>query len=277
VESIIIPSPCVRSTTRKFVSFFALAIAATGLTSEQVPVIYKQGAIHGFLLLKDENGKEIAAGDQTNEVHGSVIHARTIFRFRDGSVDDEETVYRQEITFQLLRDHHVQKGPSFPNPVDVTIDVLKGEVSWVDASSKGAQAKSQHKHLPRDLANGMVPLLVENFRHSAAELKVSYLAIAAKPRVVKLTIKPDGTDKVLLGGSGRQADRFDVHFELGGIAGAVAPLVGKQPPDIAVWTVDGTDAPVPEFIKLVGPLYESGPIWTVLLAAPTWLTQDTKN
>jgi hypothetical protein len=277
MEGCIIPSLRVRSTTCLPLIFIALTIVASCLAAEQVPVIQRQGAIHGFLLLKDENGKEIAEGDEINQVHGNVVHARTIFQFRDGSVDDEETVYRQRSTFQLIRDHHIQRGPSFPKPADVTIDVAKDEVSWVDTSGKVNRTKSLHMKLPHDLANGMVPLLVENFPHGAAELKVSYLAVDSKPRIVQLTITPDGSDKVFLGGSARQADRFNVHTELGGIAGVVAPIIGKQPPDVGVWVVDGTGAPVPAFIKLVGPLYEDGPIWTVLLAAPTWPSEDERK
>jgi len=277
MEGCIIPSPRIQSTTHLLFIFITLTIAATSLAAEQVPVVYKQGAIHGFLLLKDENGKEIAVGDQTNEVHGNLIRSRTVFQFRDGSVDDEETVYRQGSTFQLIRDHHIQKGPSFPKPAEVTIDVAKNEVSWVDLSGKDKQAKSQHMNLPRDLANGMVPLLVQNFPHGAAQLKASYLAAGPKSRIVQLTIAPDRSDKVVVGWSDRKAHRFNVHTELGGIAGVVAPLIGKQPPDVGVWVVEGTDAPAPAFIKLVAPFYEDGPAWSVLLTAPTWPIEDQKN
>lgn len=256
--------------------FLALTIAASCLRAEQVPVIHRQGAVHGFLLLKDENGKEIAVGDQTNQVHGDVIHARTIFHFRDGSLDDEETIYRQRSTFELIFDHHIQKGPAFTKPSDVTIDVRKGLVSWID-SGKDNQPKSQHMQFPHDLANGIIPLLVQDYPHGAPDLKVSYLGVDSKPRLVTLDIKPDGADKVFLGWSERHADRFNVHFDLGGIAGIVAPIVGKQPPDIGVWTLAGADAPVPVFVKLVGPLYENGPTWTVLFSAPTWSTEDRES
>jgi len=264
------------STTHCTLLFLALIVTSSCLRGEQVPVVHRQGAIHGFLILKDDNGKEIAVGDQTNQVHGDMIHARTIFHFRDGSVDDEETIYRQRSTFELIFDHHIQKGPAFTKPSNVTIDVRKGLVSWID-SGKDNQPKSQHMNLPHDLANGLIPLFVQNYPHGAADLKLSYLGVDSKPRLITLDIKPDGTDKVLLGWSGRQADRFNVHFDLGGIAGIVAPIVGKQPPDIGVWTVAGVDAPVPVFVKLVGPLYENGPTWTVLLAAPTWPTQDQEK
>jgi hypothetical protein len=43
-----------------------------------------------------------------------------------------------------------------------------------------------------------------------------------------------------------------VKVKIGGIAGLVAPLLGKQPPDTHVWVLTG-DAPA--FVKLEGPLY----------------------
>jgi hypothetical protein len=55
----------------------------------------------------------------------------------------------------------------------------------------------------------------------------------------------------------------DIH----GIAGVIAPIIGKQPADTELWVLDG-DAPV--LIKLEGALYPEGPIWTLVLTSPTW-------
>jgi hypothetical protein len=244
------------------------------LGADQVRVIERQGAIHAFLVLKDENGKEIAVGDETTDPRGNTVRSRTVFRFRDGSVDDEETVYRQGTTFQLIRDHRVQKGPSYTKPSDVTIDVAKGEVSWVDGADNQTPSKSQQMNLPGDLANGLVPLLVENLKPGAADLKVSYLAVDTKPRIVTLDIKPDGSDKVLVGGDGRKADRFNIHTDIKGIAGVVAPIVGKQPPDIKLWV---TGEPIPVFVRMDGPFFEQGPRWTVLLATPSWPAEESER
>jgi hypothetical protein len=268
----------------------AIALIAPHGAAEQVPVAQKQGAIHGFLIMRDQDGKEIAVGDQTNEVRGSVVHARTTFRFRDGSIDDEETWYRQGATFQLIRNHHVQKGPSFPRPMDITIDVPSGEVAWMDMSSKadtagktdasgksdngGNPSKSQHLRLPADLANGMVPLLVQNLPRHAAEWKLAFLAVDGKPRIVTLDIKPDGSDKVQVGVDGREADRFNIHTDIAGIAGVVAPIVGKQPRDVKLWFVGGA---VSTFARMEGPFYQEGPVWSVMLAAPTWPAADQKT
>jgi len=224
--------------------------------------------------LKDESGKEIAVGDETNEVRGNLIISRTILKFHDGSVDDEETEYRQKSTFQLIRDHRIQKGPSYPKPSDVTIDVAKGEITWVDASGKKTQSKSQHMNLPRDLANGLVPTLIENRLQGSTEMKLPYVAVDSKPRIVTLDIKPDGSDKILLGADGRKADRFNIHTDIGGVTGVVAQVFGKQPPDIKLWLVG---EPVSVFVRMDGPFYEGGPIWDLLLSAPTWPSGNALN
>jgi hypothetical protein len=53
--------------------------------------------------------------------------------------------------------------------------------------------------------------------------------------------------------------------EIGGIAGFLAPLVGKQPPDSQMWILDGT---APAFVKSEQPLYLGGPLWRIDLASP---------
>jgi hypothetical protein len=47
----------------------------------------------------------------------------------------------------------------------------------------------------------------------------------------------------------------------------VAPLIGKQPPDIQIWIIGGE---APAFVKEEGILYQGGPIWTIQLTSPVW-------
>jgi hypothetical protein len=51
------------------------------------------------------------------------------------------------------------------------------------------------------------------------------------------------------------------------VAGVVAPLIGKDPPNIQVWIVGGQ---APTFIREKGPIYPDGPILTIQLASPAW-------
>lgn len=250
----------------------AFFLLLTGMRAQPIPATYKQGSLHGFLLLKSQDGKVIAVGDQIDTVRGDEVRSELVFRFRDGSIDDEVAYFRQGGVFKLLRDRHVQKGPSFPQPLDLSIDTAKGEVTWRETKNGKTDTKSKHMDLPADLVNGMVALAAENFPAGASELKVSYLAVDPNPRIVQFSFKRDGEDRVEVGGVARQAARFDVHIEIGGVAGAVAPVLGKQPADLTIWTTEGT---VPVVVRTEGALYPKGPIWNAEFASPVWAENST--
>jgi len=76
-----------------------------------------------------------------------------------------------------------------------------------------------------------------------------------------------GDDKCIVAGSSRKAIHYDIKIDLGGVAGVVAPIIGKAPPNIEVWTIGG-DATT--FARERGPLYAEGPMMTIQLASPTW-------
>jgi hypothetical protein len=128
--------------------------------------------------------------------------------------------------------------------------------------------------LPPDLVNGIVALAVENFPKGASELKTSYLIVDSRPRVVQFSFKPDGEDNVRIGVATRRTSRFKMHVDIGGVAGVVAPIVGKQPADFELWVLDGE---VPMLIKMDGALYPKGPIWTMALTSPIWPSSSQKK
>ena len=110
-----------------------VAVMVSGLVpraqADTMPVRYIQGSFHGFLELRAESGAVVASGDSEQFVRGDRITAKTVFHFKDGSIDDETTVYTQHRTFHVISDHHIQKGPSFPHPMDVFIDTSTGVVT----------------------------------------------------------------------------------------------------------------------------------------------------
>jgi len=252
----------------RFVVLLAVAqFAVRHLRADAIPVKEKQGTMHGFLVLKSAEGKIIAMGTEINTVEGNRVRSRTTFHFRDGSIDDEVSAFTQEGAFHLVSDHHIQKGPSFPEPMDLSINLPAKTVSWREIKHGKAERHTEHMDLPPDLANGMISLIVQNFPVGAPELKVSYLAGSSKPRVVKLSTKADGEETFRVGGGSGHSKKYKIHVEIGGLAGMVAPLLGKQPSDMEMWVTSGEAA---TFLKMVGPLYEKGPIWTMQLAAPVW-------
>lgn len=243
-----------------------------------VPVQHKEGTVHGFLVLRTLQGKPIADGDLTQSISGDEITNNLRFRFRDGSLHDETAVFSQQGDFRLLRYHLVQKGPSFQHPIEVRIETAQGLVT-VRHADGGSQEeeKSDRLELPPDVSNGLVLTLLKNIRPDAAETKVSMVAITPKPRIVRLAISSRGKERFSVAGSSRRAEHFVVKVEIPGAAGLVAGVLGKQPPDIHVWILDGK---VPAFVKSEGPLYLGGPIWRIELASPVWPQtpgSDSKN
>jgi hypothetical protein len=251
-------------------SFIALLICALqpAAPAESIPVRHKQGTVHGFLALRSKEGHVLAVGDLFQVVRGDQVTSRLLFRFKDGSVDDETAVFSQRGHFQLITDHHVQKGPSFPHPMDMSIDVRSGQVTVRSPGKDGKEeAKSEHLDLPPDLVNGLVLSIVTNLRPDTPETKLSMVVATPKPRLVKVAISPQGEEPFSLVGSPRKAMRFLFKIELGGVAGVVAPLIGKTPPEIQIWVIGGI---APAFVKEEGPLYQGGPVWTIQLTSPVW-------
>jgi len=237
------------------------------LLSDSVPVRHKEGTVHGFLAVRTMEGKTIAAGDLIQVVRGDQLVSNLSFHFKDGSVDDETTVFSQDHDFRLVSDHHVQKGPSFPHPMDVSIDASSGQVTVRYSEDGKEKVETDHLDLQPDLANGLLLDLLKNIPKDAPETKVSYVAATPKPRLVKLSIKPEGEETFWAAGDQHKATRYVVKVELGGVAGVVAPIIGKEPKDTYVWILEGK---APAFVRMEGQFFQGGPIWKIELTSPIW-------
>jgi len=249
----------------------ACAIAAllwpSALPADLVAVRYQEGLLHGFLLLRSDDGVVIAVGDWTQFVKGDRVTSNLIFRFKDGSLHQETTVYSQRGKFQLLSYHIVQKGAAFKQASETWLNAATGQFTARYQEDGKDKNLSENVQCPADVANGMVPTLLENLQPGAEQATFSFVASTPKPRVVKLAIAYEGEDSFLVGGTSRKAKRYLVKVEIGGVAGVVAPLLHKQPTDTHVW-IEAGESPV--FIRSQGALYEGGPIWTIELTGPTW-------
>jgi hypothetical protein len=232
--------------------------------AEPIPVRCPQGSAHGFLVLKTLEGKRLATGDVAQTIRGSRVTSRVVFRFRDGSIDDDTTVFSQRGVIRLISDHHIQRGPSFPKPIDVFIDAISGEIT---SHNEDGRITQKHLDLPADVSNGLPPNLLLNILPSAGETKLSFVAPTANPRLITVSVKPVGQLPFTIGGTSRKAIDYALHVELGGLTGVIAPMIGKQPADYHIWILEG---PAPAFIRETGQLYEGGPIWCVEQISPTF-------
>jgi hypothetical protein len=234
------------------------------LKAEPIPVRYVQGSSHGFAALKTLDGVTIATGESTQTVSHGKVTSRLIFRFKDGSVDEDVTVFTQQGVFHLVSDHHIQRGPSFPKPIDFLIDMGTGDLIY---KAEDGTITKEHMDLPADVSNGLPPNLLLNILPTVPETKIAYIAPGKKPRLVHLSIKPTGTLSFRVGAFRRKATDFTLHVELGGVTGMMAPIVGKQPSDYHIWLEDGVP---PAFVREEGPLYEGGPIWRIEQVSPSF-------
>jgi len=247
---------------------WALLLPSPVQSQSPVTVLYTEGVVHGFLVLRTLEGDALAEGDVTEVARGDRVTSHMVLRFKDGSVNEETAVFSQRRAFRLISDHQVQKGPAFKQPMDVSVDGSTGQVTvrYTDDSGKEKTVTDRLK-LPANVSNGMILTLLKNIRPDVALTTLSMVAAAPKPRLVKLLISPEGEESFSVGGLARKGTRYVVKVDIGGVAGAVAPIVGKQPADTHVWILGG-DAPC--FVKSEGPLYNGGPIWRIELISPNW-------
>ena len=70
----------------------------------------------------------------------------------------------------------------------------------------------------------------------------------------------------------RKAMQYVVKVQVPGVAGAIASLLGKTPPDSHVWILGG-DAPV--FVKSGSALSLGGPTWLIEPVSPVWPSGST--
>jgi hypothetical protein len=247
---------------RRFV-VAVLALLPAAAIAAPVAARRRQEPMHQLLVVKSADGKVIANGEEICTADGNRIRSDLVFRFLDGSLDEQITIFTQDQVFRLINDRHVQKGPSFPTSLDFTVDVPSSTVTWHQQKSGRDKVYSEHVALPDDVANGLIPLLAENVAPGSAGLQVSWIAVALRPILVTITVQPDPSPAPASAPS--HAQRLLLHPELHGLAWLVAPLLDKQPADLHFSV---SDDPQPSFLRVVGPFYQGGPVWTVENVGP---------
>ena len=230
-----------------------------------MPVRQKEGVTHGFLSLRSQDGKKLAEGESAETTQGDIVTNHLVFRFRDGSIYEDTSEFSQKTKFRLLKDHLVQKGPSFKQPMETWIDTGTGQVVVRYRTKDGKDQELKQKlTLPPDLANGILFTVVKDISPQTPLTTLSYLATTPKPRIVQVEIFPEGK-KRLAASSNDEAEVYRLKFKIGGVPGMLVHLAHKEPPDMHVWVLE-SDAPT--FIKSEGQLYDGGPIWRIAVVSP---------
>jgi hypothetical protein len=262
-----------REVMRYFLVFSLISLISIRALAEPIPVKKPEGVVHGFLALRSLEGKLLADGDLVQTPRKGGISSRLTFRFRDGSLHDEEVVFKQDKVFELERYHLVQKGPSFPRYLDATLDRNgnKFVVHHRDEKKDEIEVKEGTLEIPPDLYNGMFFTLLKNLDGSAGKTIITMAAFTPEPRVVNVEITSQGEESFSIADVSRKAVHYLLDLEITGLTGVLADLLGKDPKPIHTWMVAG---PAPTFVRYRGPLFQQGPEWVIELASPEWPTDD---
>jgi len=238
-------------------AFMAIALG-TAAPAEQIPVRHIQLPMHGFMVARSETGKIIARVEFTQVVQGDEVTMRLSYHFVDGSIDYETTTYRQQGTFRLIRDHHIEKGPFFAKPVDFAVEAATGiATSRAEDKNGKIHVENEHIDLPDDLSNGFVGTLLLNVPQDTTPFRVGILAPIGSGRLIRILISPEGEQSFHMKGKTLKASVFRIHPELGGILGVIAQLLGLQPKDVMVWVLESKE---PAVVRIVGQLGGYGPV-----------------
>jgi hypothetical protein len=225
--------------------------------AETVRVAFQEGVTRAFPVIRTLGGQKLAQGDLVQVARGDVVDSRMTFRFTDGSLYDEHVVFSQSGVFQLQSYHLVQRGPSFPETLDASVDraAERYEVRYRADEESPEQQFAGRFALPADAYNGMLSLVIKNLSGRDTQV-VQVVAFTPKPRLVKVQLLPLGDDPALIGDVPMRVTRWAIRPQLG----LFASLLVADIPDAHCWILPG-DAPA--FLKAEGPLYFQGPIWRI--------------
>jgi len=257
-----------RSVAGWFGAALALVLlAATAGHAGPVAVKLLEGNARGFIVVRSPEGEVIAHGEMRQLPVRGGIESRLSLAFKDGSQREETVVFSQNKIFRLERFHLVERGPSFPT-TEVSFDRKSGQYRARTQEKKGGEERTSAGTLemPADLYNGMALVLLKNL--AAGQRADGRVAVfTPKPRLIKMDLVPEGDDKVRFGPSTLTVRRYVVKLDVGGLAGLIAPMIGKDPPDSRYWLATGD---VPAFVRFEGAMFLNGPIWRIEMTMPEW-------
>ncbi len=246
-----------------------VALLSTPVNAAPVAVRFPEGMTHGFLLVRSLAGDILGQGEMIQLVkEDDLVENQLVFRFKDGSLFDEKVAFSQQRVFTLISYRLVQRGPSFPDQLDISIDRGTGE--YTVRSQAGDDEKEEvltgQVDLPKDIYNGMLITLAKNLQKGANET-VSVLAFTPAPQVIKVQLRALDEDPVQIGAVSRKATQYIFSPQISMIKEFFGKALGKLPAEFHYTCWIMVDAP-PSFVQFEGPLQLMGQIVRIELVSP---------
>jgi hypothetical protein len=239
-----------------------------------VAVRFSEGVAHGYFLVRSLSGETIGQGELTQVLkEENLVESHVVIHFKDGSLYDEKLAFSQQRVFTMIRYHLVQRGPSFPDQIDVSID--RGTAEYKVRSQGGKDGKEKvltgHLDLPDDVYNGMFVVVLKNLLKEA-NATVSFLAFTPSPQIIQLKLRFIGEQTVHIADLLTKAKHYVFEPQIGKIRKFFGKFFGKLPADFHYdcWIL--TDQ-VPSFVQFEGPLQLMGPVVRIELVSPRLLAK----
>ena len=234
-----------------------------------IAVRFPEGVTHGFLLVRSLGGEIFGQGEVTQIAQeGGLVESRLVFRFNDGSVHDEKVAFSQNGVFTLLTYHLIQRGPFFPEQVDIFFDRGAGEymVKTISGENEKEEVWAGELNLPKDVYNGMVVMTVLNLPKGTTET-VKVLIFTPEPEVINLDLLPEEEHTVRIGNHSRKALKYVFKPDIGLIRKWLGRMTGRLPDDFHYhcWVLADE---IPSFVAYEGPLQLMGPLMKIELVSP---------
>lgn len=250
-----------------FTVFTALSVC-TAVHAQPIVVRFTEGTMHGFLVLRSGNDETIAQGELLQVAHRDRVDSRLVLNFKDGSLYDEKVSFSQRRVFTMLSYQLIQRGPSFPDTLDASMDRKTGEyqVRARSGTDGPEELVAGRLELPPDVYNGMIVTVLRNLARGENE-KVQFVTFMPKPKLIELELLPVADETVLVGDQSKHATQYVLKPQVGSLVHFFGSLLGKLPSDFRYhfWILSEG---VPAFVRFDGPLYLNGPIWRLELLSP---------
>jgi hypothetical protein len=243
-----------------------LVAALHPLVAATIPVRFADGVTHGFLVLRGVDGATLAHGDLLQVVRGGEIDKRMIFRFKDGSVFDENVTFTERGVYALKSYRLSESGPAFAADTEISMTAGTGAYRVKTKEHKGGKEKILEGtlDLPADVYNGLILTVVKDLPKGAGEI-VHFVAFTPEPRIIELALTPVGEEKVIVGDLTKSAVHYVMKPRLGMWLKFFATIVGRVPPDLHAWIM--TDD-LPAFVAFEGTLGTQSLVWRIETVSP---------
>jgi hypothetical protein len=223
---------------------------ATDAPDLRLPVA--EGAAHGFPMMRDLQGRKLAAGEFSQTPIGDRLQVKLTYDFGDGHRTEENTVLRQRPTlaqeawsWQETRGGRVVRRFS--------VDFATGNA--VAEKNEGPASKRWSKTFKiepgRTFAGFAFTLAIASLREPLGrgeKIVLHAIGFMPQPRLVAVEISGRGLDRVPMGGREIEGDEFLVHPKIPAIA---KPFITA--PDNRIWLIHSAPG---GFLRSEGPLIE---------------------